>query len=131
MSRENVEILRAAYAAWNAGDMDAHGALHDPGFVLHPPDDWPEPGPFVGRETAMREWEQLRQTWDADSLELIGDFVDAGDRVLARFAWRGIGQGPEAAMQLSYVVTVRDGRIVEGRFMWDHAEALEAAGLSE
>ena len=30
MSQENVEIVRAAYDAWNAGEMDALSDLYDP-----------------------------------------------------------------------------------------------------
>jgi ketosteroid isomerase-like protein len=29
------------------------------------------------------------------------------------------------------VFTIRDGRIVNVRYVWDHAEALEDAGFSE
>jgi len=55
MSQENVRVVRAAFEAWNAGDMDALRDLHDPDVVLRPPDGWPEAGPFIGREAAMRQ----------------------------------------------------------------------------
>ena len=45
MSQENVEVVRASYEAWNAGDMDAVRALTDPDVLLRHPDGWPEPGP--------------------------------------------------------------------------------------
>ena len=48
-----------------------------------------------------------------------------------RFIWRGAGHGPESNMELTGVYTVRKGRIVYQEFFWDHAEALEALGLSE
>jgi ketosteroid isomerase-like protein len=35
MSEDNVEVVRAASQAWNAGDMDAFRELHDPGVLLH------------------------------------------------------------------------------------------------
>ena len=41
------------------------------------------------------------------------------------------GQGPEANLELTYVATVRKGKIFNIEYFWDHAEALEAAGLSE
>jgi ketosteroid isomerase-like protein len=34
MSQENVELVRAAYAAWNAGDMGALCELYDPGAII-------------------------------------------------------------------------------------------------
>ena len=131
MSQENVEIMRRGFEAWNAGDMDAFGELYDPDVIVRPVKDWPEPGPFVGREAVMRWFGQLRETWDADSFELISDFIDVGDRVAVRQIWRGAGHGPESTLELTNVVMVRKGRIVYQEFFWDHAEALEAVGLSE
>jgi ketosteroid isomerase-like protein len=131
MSQENVEVAKAAFEAWNAEDMDAFRALCDPEIIMRPPVRWPEPGPFVGREAVMREWEQTRATWDADTVEPISDFVDAGDRVLVRQVWRGVGQGPDSNIELTNVFTVRNGLILHQEFFWDHAEALKAAGLTE
>jgi ketosteroid isomerase-like protein len=77
MSQENVEIVLASFEAWNARDMDAFRELYDPDAILRMDANWPEPGPYVGREAVMREFEQLRQTWDGrDTSEPIGDFID-------------------------------------------------------
>ena len=131
MSQENVDVVRAAYEAWNAGDMDAWADFLAPDVISRPPEGWPEPGPFVGREAFVRWCEQLRETWDADALEPIGDFIDIGDRVAVRQIWRGAGSGPEANLEMTWVGTVRKGKIVFVEFFWDHAEALEAVGLKE
>jgi ketosteroid isomerase-like protein len=131
MSEENVEIVRRGFEVWNTGDMDALRELYDPGIVWRPAEGWPEPGPYVGREAVMRQLEQLRRTWDGDTLEPIDDFIDAGDRVVVRIIWRGAGQGPELNMELTGVYAVRDERIIGIEFFWDHADALEAAGLRE
>src|SRR4051794_20669278 len=131
MSRENVEVVRALFETWNAADMDAFRELYDPDVILRTVEDWPEPGPYVGREAVMRFHEQLRETWDADALEPVSDFIDAADHVLVRYVWRGTGHGPDANMELTLVFTVRKGRIFYLEFFWDHAEALEAVGLSE
>ena len=131
MSEENVEIVRRGFEVWNTGDMDALRELYDPGIVWRPAEGWPEPGPYVGREAVMRQLEQLRETWDTDSFELISDFIDVGDRVAVRFIWRGVGRGPESNIEGTGVYAVRKGRIFSIQFFWDHAEALEAAGLSE
>jgi ketosteroid isomerase-like protein len=111
MSRENVEVVRAAYEAWNGGDMDALRELYDPEIIWRPPEGWPEPGPFVGREAFMRQAEQMRETWDADALELTSDFIHANDRVAVRQMWRGAGHGPDMNMEMTMIYTVRKGKI--------------------
>ena len=130
-SQENVEVVKAAFEAWNAGDMDALRDLYDPDVIVRAIEGWPEPGPYVGREAVMRWLAQVRGTWDADTLELTSDFIAAGDRVAARQVWHGAGRGPEASMEMTIVQTVRDGRIFYVEFFWDHAKALETLGLSE
>ena len=132
MSQENVEVVRAGFEAWNAGDMDAFGRDLGPrrhhsraGRVGR------EPGPFVGREAVLREFKQARDAWAVDAAEVISDFVDFGDRVVTRFIWRGKGYGPEASIELSCLYTVRNGKHMAFEFFWDHKEALEGAGLSE
>jgi ketosteroid isomerase-like protein len=131
MSQENVEIVRASFEAWNAGDRDAFRALYDPDTILRMPEGWPEPGPYFGREAVMREFEQVREAWDADVAEPISGFIDVGDRVAVRYIWRGAGQGPAADLKLTGVWTVRKGSILAAEFFRDYAEALETLGLSE
>jgi ketosteroid isomerase-like protein len=131
MSQENVEIMKAVFAAWNAGDMNALRESYDPDVNVRSLEGWPEPGPFVGREAVMRQWEVQREAFKDDKLEAISDFVDAADRVVVRFIWHGAGQGPEANLELTGVHTLRKGKIIYQEFFWDHAEALETLGLSE
>ena len=45
--------------------------------------------------------------------------------------WRGAGEGPEAAVELTAVWMVRKGRILAAEYFRDYAEALETVGLSE
>jgi ketosteroid isomerase-like protein len=131
MSEENVNVVRAAFDALNAGDMDALRERYDPDVIVRTVKNWPEPGPHVGREAAMRFFEQLRDTWDVATVVPVSDFIDSGDRVAVRYVWRGTGHGPEMNMELTLVFTMRKGKIVVQEFFWDHAEALEAAGLSD
>src|SRR5919108_4850061 len=84
MSQESVEVARRAYETWNAGDTHGFRELYDPDTILRPPENWPERGPFVGREAVMRVWHQTREAWDADTVEPISDFIEAGDRVVVR-----------------------------------------------
>ncbi len=126
-----MDVVRAFFAAWNAGDMDAVRELYHPEVMWRAAEGWPEPGPYVGRDAVMLFIEQLKETWDADALEPISDFIDGADRIVVRFIWRGVGRGPEANMEFTGVFTVRQGKIFGVEFFWDYAEALEVMGLSE
>ena len=131
MSQENVEIVRAVFETWNADDMDAIRNACDPEIFMRGLKGWPEPGPVFGQEAVMRAIEQLRDTFESDWQELNSDLVHVGDRVAVRTVWHGIGHGPELKQESTPVFTVRDGRVFHIEFFWDHAEALEALGLSE
>jgi ketosteroid isomerase-like protein len=131
MSQENVEIMRATFEVWNAGDMDALRELYDPNVILWLMEDFPEPGPHVGLEAVMRQWKQQREAFDADTADPISDFIDIADHVLVRFVWRGRGLGPDSDMEVTQVITVRKGKVFLLEHFWDHAEALETVGLSD
>jgi ketosteroid isomerase-like protein len=133
MSRENADVVRGAVEAWNAGDMNSLRGFYDPDVVVRPFPDWPEAtSEFVGRDELFRVFTQIREPWDAtDVLEVVGDFVTAGDRVIVRYRWKAEGHGPPMNMEMTYAHVVRDGLIVEIEMFWDHDEALEALGLAE
>jgi uncharacterized protein len=132
MSQQNVEIVRSVYEAWNAKDMTALRELYHPDVVIHHVEGWPEPGPSVGREAVFREFEQLRDAWGRDTLEPVSDFIEGADSVVVRDVWHGTGgHGPDAEMEFTRVFNLRDGKIVSIQIFWDHAEALQAAGLRE
>jgi SnoaL-like domain len=93
MSQENVAIVQAALAAWNARDMQALTELLDPYMVARMPEGWFEPISF-GRDAVMRGWEEARGIWENDMLDPLSDFIDVGNRVALRFTWRGEGRLP-------------------------------------
>jgi ketosteroid isomerase-like protein len=131
VSQENVEDIRAFVEAWNAGDMGAVAESYDPHVVVRYVQGWPEGlEPIMGREAVMRQWEQQREAFDADTVELI-EIIDLGDRVVVRFIWRAVGSGPDLEIDVTAVSTHRNGKTILVEYFWDHAEALEAVGLSE
>ena len=129
MSQQNVEVVRAGIEAWNAGDMDAVREVYHPDVIVRPPRDWPEAGPFIGRDAVMRQNVQLRETFDTDVVEPLSSFIDAADRVALRQIWRGAGHGPDASMEITAFYTVREGRVFCVEYFWDHANALATMGL--
>ena len=131
MSQENVEIVRATFEAWNAGDMSALRESCDPAIVVRFAEGWRVGSePAMGRDAYMRWCEQLRETWDAQNIEPLS-FSDGGDRVVVRLIWHGAGHGPDLNLEVSSVNTLREGKVILLEYFWDHAEALETVGLLE
>jgi SnoaL-like domain len=50
VSEEDVTLARRSIELFIAGDRDAAWALWSEDCVGYPPRDWPEPGPFHGRD---------------------------------------------------------------------------------
>jgi ketosteroid isomerase-like protein len=109
--------------------MDAWSELLAPNVIWRVMPDWPEQGPFIGRDAVLLQVRQLRESWDCDAVVPVGDPIDAGDQVVPRVIWRGVGRGPESNMEMTCIYTVREDRIIAFEFFWDHSEALRAVGL--
>jgi ketosteroid isomerase-like protein len=132
MSRENVEIVRSAFDAWNAGDVDSIAALMTPETEFIPLRSQLEGDSYRGPEgmhqfarDAAEEWEFLRIDPD--------EFHDVGDRVLmlGHFDGRGRASGMDVRFPVGWVAQLRDRKIVHLRTYSDPQEALEAVGLGE
>jgi len=114
--REVAQVLQSdedAVMSTACHSLHRNEDLFDPNVVMRAPEQWPEAGPFVGREATMRQLLQLRQTWHADSVAPITEFIDAGNRVVVRWIWRGEGQGPPAS--LGNVVHLHDSESADHR----------------
>jgi hypothetical protein len=79
----------------------------------------------------MRAIEQWRETFGSYETELVGDIIEAADRVVVRQVWHGVGHGPESHLDSTIIFMLRKGRIFLMEYFWDHAEALQTIGLSE
>jgi ketosteroid isomerase-like protein len=132
MSRENVEILRRAFEAWNAGDVEGILELITPETEFIPIRSVLEGGSYRGPEgirqftrDAAEEWEFLRILPD--------EFRDLGERVLmlGHFDGRGRGSGMDIRFPVGWVARLSGGKIVHICTYPDPQQALEAVGLRE
>lgn len=133
MSRENVDVVAAALDAFDRRDKDRLMALLDPnvkwelaGFLLDQEPVQTGPEEVWGYLTSLdEEFEDIR----ADR----GDYVEIGGQVLVPVQVRGKGRSSGVAGEFSFtsVFTVANGKVLSARNFPTHAEALEAAGLSE
>jgi uncharacterized protein len=130
MSEENVEVVRRAIDAYNRRD------LTDVLAHIHGDIEW-ESGllgttPYRGRDGIRRMWEDVDIAWEAMKL-VPRRFIDGGDVVVANCTLVAKGRtsgSPVEGPQIG-VVDFEGGLIRRVRLFTDHAEALEAAGLSE
>lgn len=133
MSRENVEVVRAAFAATRRRDRQAFRSLYHPDIQWDDPSgmwgDWGTRRGVDDIEDAFRTW---FEAWEQPAIDL-EKIVDAGEHVLAfmRLSGRGRKSGLVIDQVIHLVWTVHRGRVVRVRGYRTEAEALEAAGLGE
>ncbi len=131
MSKENVEIVRRAYEAFNRRDFD--DALADV-------DDEVGWAPIFSVETALLEGKNaVRAAWarqfEAFDVTIEPEEITSLDEsrviVVARWSGRGSVSGAPFATTGVQICTIREGRLVRLDSYPSREEALDAAGLSE
>jgi ketosteroid isomerase-like protein len=135
MSQENAEIVRAAFEAWNAGELREVLSHFHPELVYHPRADEPDPSPHVGRDAYERLVYGFVDSFSEVTFEVL-ELIDAGDHVIASTVLHAVlrGQGSASAGvndTYVFVYKLRDGLVVEGWEYRTKQEALEAEGLAD
>jgi ketosteroid isomerase-like protein len=136
MSQENMEIARRCFDAWNRDDLDAFLAEIDPAVVWHTAIEGSAEGDdmvYRGHNGVRQVWKDYRgdvfsriELWDTELIDLGASVLRLG-----RLRVTGRASGVEIESEFAQHVLMRDGLIVSSRDYLSHAEALEAAGLSE
>ena len=121
--------LRAAYAAFNRGDLETAVAVLDPKIEWSEPVEFPGGGTYHTREAVKRYLKQSRARWAEGSSEP-ERFITAGNRIVvfvyAHFRFRDSNEWQQ--VRLADVYSVRKGRIVQMKAFADRQEALSWAG---
>ena len=133
MSQENVEIVRAMWAAYARGDWAASLRAYSEDTVWDDTRYRPDGAVHRGHDALVDLVRTWRGTWERYQAQ-VEDVLDAGgDRVAAvlRETGEGKGGGVELTNRWGLVLTVRDGRIVHTVVYRTPEEALEAVGLRE
>src|ERR1041385_8228877 len=122
---ETISTLRAAYAAFNRGNLDAAVESLDASIEWSEPAEFPGGGTYHGRDAAKRYLTQSRAAW-AEVISEPEQFIPAGNRIVvfvhARVRPHNGSEWQE--VRLADVYTFRDGRAVEMRAFTDRQEAL-------
>ena len=61
MSQENVELVLESFRLAEADDVEGLAALFHPEITATAVPEWPEPGPFVGRDALLAELKRLTE----------------------------------------------------------------------
>jgi ketosteroid isomerase-like protein len=134
MSRENVEIVRRQFEAFERGGLDAAAEY------WHPEIEWravegavDDVGVFRGRDAMRRYYADWADMIDGIHNEIEEIVYDSGETLVVVLRNSGRGRGSNIPIYGRYTVvyTIRDGLIVRGREYATREQGLEAAGLSE
>jgi ketosteroid isomerase-like protein len=129
LTQGNVEIVRRAYAAFSAGNIQELMDLAAPQFVLRasPATDGSEHhGPKAMREIA----DVIRERWLDFRFEPL-EFYDAGNAVLVLGTLIAKGRDEKRfASTAGQLWTLEDGKFVLMRAFLDSKEAIQASGLT-
>src|SRR5688500_1034614 len=137
MSQKNADAVRRGIEAWNNDDVDAYLELMEE--LAHPDLEWyaviaqmveGDDSVYRGPAGMRRFWEEWHEVFDfhfedTDIREVAGKVV-----VLTRAVIKGRGSGVDLETPLAMVLTFEGDRVIREVSYLDHAEALEAAGLS-
>jgi len=133
MSRENVKVVRAMWAAYARGDVEASLGAYTEDTVWDDTHYRPDGAVHLGREALVNVVRTWRAAWDDYDIQA-EEVVDAGgDRVVAvlRETGRGKGGGVELTNRFAQVATLQSDRIVHTMVYRAPEDALEAVGLRE
>jgi ketosteroid isomerase-like protein len=132
MPEENVELVRRSFEAWNRNDWEALKQLYDADVEAVAPTGWPETGVIRGYDEVRIQFERNKDSWEEEHVEIDEIREVSPELVLARIRWvtKGKESGIPFESPISTLFRLR-GRIVRIEYYFNHAEALEAAGLAE
>jgi ketosteroid isomerase-like protein len=131
MPGDQVALVSDFVRFYNARDLKAAVALCSEDVAVTP--DFPGSEPFRGREAYRHLLEETWDGWESGAVVVRASWSTPDGRVLFRAVWhaRAARSGIEVSTDLSWIVAVRDGEISAVAYFFDHAEALEVAGLRE
>jgi len=133
VSQENVELVRAAYAAYNREGITGILRYLDPEVEWRNPADSADAGVFIGHQGVL-EWQRLAdQAFESMNFEpeRIDELPDGRTLAVSRFRFRARASDIDAEVPFAHLITWRGGAATAVRMFTSEAEALKAVGLAE
>jgi ketosteroid isomerase-like protein len=131
MSPEDLEALRAEYAAMSRKDWNAVLRVAHRDFELKTPSGGLE-GTVRGVDRSRRAFEDFFGPFEAVSVEPEA-FFEGNDQIVVFFLQRARPLGSSGVLErrAAHLWTMRDGKAMKLEIFPERAKALKAAGLSE
>jgi ketosteroid isomerase-like protein len=127
MSQANVELVRRAFEAANAGGVEAALAFYPPDVVFYPIATWAEDAEYRGYD-GVRELNAIFTNAFEDFAWDVHEVRGAGERVLVLTDMTGRIKGSAASIRERYAIVCsdfRDDTFGEVRFFKTWQQALE------
>jgi ketosteroid isomerase-like protein len=123
-AREDAELVRRGYEAFNAGDMETLTELFNENAVWHTPGRSPIAGDHEGRDAAFAQFGRYGgDTGGTFKAELRYVLADDDGHAVGIHHNSAQREGKQLDVDCALVFEIRDGRVVDGR---EHFYDLEA-----
>jgi hypothetical protein len=134
MSKETVDVVRAIYDAFAAGDVPSVVALMSPDMIWNEAENFPyaDGNPYRGPDAILAGvFARLASEWDGFAA-VPEELLDAGDVVVVLGRYRGTCKATGLAMdaQLAHVWRVADGKAVRFQQYTDTLQAARVTGAA-
>jgi ketosteroid isomerase-like protein len=130
VSADRHQIIRDAFATWNAGERDFNEETTHPDFVLHSA---LTSADFSGPE-GFRRWtaeiDEQFERWSV-TIETLMDAPDGRVLALGKIQFVGRSSGIEAEQEAGWVFRFEGDRVIEFWNFADHGDAMREAGLEQ
>ena len=127
----DVELIQRATDCFNGGDWEGMADLIAEDSLMTPLDNWPEPGPFVGRAAIVTQFQRLRADSTGRTRIDVIENRERGEWMVTHYRWVIEGAASGATVEASFTGVNRweGGQVAEQHFRFEERDALEAAGL--
>jgi ketosteroid isomerase-like protein len=130
MAAGKVQLVREAFRCFDSGDWEKLRTLIAPDAVMTPLEIWPDPGPFIGPEASIREYQRLFQLFRGIEVS-VNTLVGHDEWAVAHYRGAGAESEPGLPDELEFTGVHRfeNDLFAESHYRLDRDTALAAAGL--
>ena len=123
-----VQLVHEAFDCFDSGDWDRLRPLIAEDNVMTPLETWPDPGPYIGPDASITEYQRLFELFRGIEVS-VSNIISHESWVIAHY--RGVIEGNEPGMPVELEFTgvhrFENDKFVESHYRLDRDAALGAA----